>query len=68
MATIIEMKEGKGECLSDYAEKVLRYGGKLMQLIEEMEGGSKYEEYYGKDARHHEKERWDDDRYRPRYY
>lgn len=68
MATIIEMKEGKLECLSEYAEKVLRYGGKLMQCIEELEGSSKYSEYYGKDVRHHDKERWDDDRYRPRYY
>ena len=68
MATIIEMKEGKLEHLSEYAEKVLRYGGKLMECIEELEGKSKYEEYRGVDYRHSGKERWDDDRYRPRYY
>lgn len=68
MATIVELKEGKLEHLSEYTEKVLRYAGKLMQCIEELEGNSKYSEYYGKDARHHDKERWDDDRYRPRYY
>ena len=73
MATIIEMKEGKLEHLSEYAEKVLRYGGKLMQCIEELEEKSKYDEYRGVDYRHgdyktREKERWDEDSYRGRYY
>lgn len=74
MATIIEMKEGKLEHLSEYAEKVLRYGGKLMQCIEDLEGKSKYEEYRGTDYRrgvsyrHGDKERWDEDTYRGRYY
>ena len=68
MATIIEMKEGKLEHLSEYAEKVLRYGGKLMECIEELEGKSKYDEYKGSEVRHRDKERWEDERYRPRYY
>ena len=68
MATIIEMKEGKLEHLSEYAEKVLRYGGKLMQCIEELEGKSKYDEYRGGDYKTREKERWDEDSYRGRYY
>ena len=37
MATIIEIQEGKMQHLTDYAEKVLKYGGKLMQCIEELE-------------------------------
>lgn len=68
MATIIEMKEGKLEHLSEYAEKVLRYGGKLMQCIEELEGKSKYNEYRGVDYRYGDKDHWDEERYRPRYY
>ena len=68
MATIIEMKEGKLEHLSEYAEKVLRYGGKLMQCIEELEGKSKYHEYRGVSYRHGDKERWDEEQYRGRYY
>lgn len=68
MATIIEMKEDKLEHLSEYAEKVLRYGGKLMQCIEELEGKSKYDEYRGVDYRRSDKERYGEDRYYPRYY
>jgi hypothetical protein len=73
MATIIEMKEGKLEHLSEYAEKILRYGGKLMQCIEELEGKSKYDECRGVDYKRgdyktREKERWDEDSYRGRYY
>lgn len=68
MATIIEMKEDKLQHLSEYAEKVLRYGGKLMQCIEELEGKSKYSEYRGSESHKYDKERWGDDQYRPRYY
>ena len=67
MATIIEMKEGKLESLAEYAEKVLRYGGKLMQCIEDLEGKSKYSEYRGVDYRHGDRERWDE-RMPNRYY
>lgn len=73
MATIIEMKEGKLEHLSEYAEKILRYSGKLMQCLEELEEKSKYDEYRGVDYRREDyktrgKERWDEDLYRGRYY
>lgn len=81
MATIIEIQDSKMQHLTDYAEKVLKYGGKLMQCIEELENGSKskYNEYYGTDYRggmnyrggeskRYERERYDDDRYPNRYY
>ena len=76
MATIIEIQDSKMQHLTDYAEKVLKYGGKLMQCIEELESGSKskYNEYYGTDYRggmryrEGEYRRQDDDRYPNRYY
>lgn len=37
---MIEIEDSKVEKMGDYAEKMLRYGGKLMQCIEEIsEGG-----------------------------
>ena len=44
-----------------------------MQCIEELEGKSKYDEYRGVDYRHgdyktRDRERWDEDSYRGRYY
>ena len=73
MATIIEIQDTKLQNLSEYAEKVLRYGGKLMQCLEDLEGKSSYNEYRGSDYRHSDKdrrtkERWDEDMYRDRYY
>ena len=71
MATIIEIHENKLQNLSEYAEKVLKYGGKLMQCLEDLEGTSKYHEYRGHEYRpteRREKERWDEDVYRGRYY
>lgn len=69
MATVIEVHEDKMQNISEYAEKILRYGGKLMQSIEELENKSKYSEYYGRERKPHEKERWeDDDRHITRYY
>ena len=68
MATIIEIQDTKLQHLSEYAEKVLRYGGKLMQCLEDLEGKSKYNEYRGTDSRRYEKDRWDDERIYPRYY
>lgn len=53
---IIEITEGKVEKMADYAEKMLKYGGKLMQCIEELsegEGIGRRERGYG----------YDDDRY-----
>ena len=68
MATIIEIQEDKIQYLSEYAEKVLRYGGKLMQCIEELENKSKYHEYYGRDRKRSEKEPWEEERHINRYY
>ena len=36
---MIEISESKVEKMSDYAEKMLKYGGKLTQCIEELSGG-----------------------------
>lgn len=68
MATIIEIEHDKMQNLSEYAEKVLRYGGKMMQCLEELENKSKYNEYRGTDYRRYDKDRREDDRYINRYY
>lgn len=68
MATIIEIQDDKLQCLSEYTEKILRYGGKLMQCIDELENKSKYNEYYGRERKHHDKEPWGEDRPINRYY
>lgn len=36
---IIKITESKKEKMSDYAEKMLRYGGKLMQCLDELDEG-----------------------------
>ncbi len=49
---IIEITESKVEKMSDYAEKMLKYGGKLMQCIEELSEGEsmgRRERYYDDD-------------------
>lgn len=68
MATIIEIQEDTLQCMSECAEKILRYGGKLMQHIEDLENTSKYSEYYGRERKHHDKERWEEERHSNRYY
>ena len=68
MTTIIEIQEDKLQNISECAEKVLRYGGKLMQCIDELENKSKYNEYYGHDRKHREKEPWGEERFPSRYY
>ena len=68
MATIIEIQENKLQHLSEYAEKVLRYGGKLMQCLEDLESKSRYNEYHGTTPRRHERDHWDDEHYINRYY
>jgi len=55
---IIEITESKVEKMSDYAEKMLKYGGKLMQCIEELSEG----EGIGRREREREYDD-DDDRY-----
>ena len=68
MATIIEIQEDKLQCMSEYTEKILRYGGKLMQCIEDMEHKSKYNEYYGRERKHRDKDPYEEERYPSRYY
>ena len=68
MATIIEIQDDKLQNISEYAEKVLRYGGKLMQCIDDLENKSKYSEYYGKERKHRERDPWEEDRHINRYY
>ena len=75
MATIVEVQEQKIEHLSEYAEKVLKYGGKLMQCLEELTSKSDYMERSGhkymdkyKDERSGRKKYYDDDDEFVRYY
>jgi hypothetical protein len=68
MATIIEVQDEKLAHMTDYAEKVLRYSGKLMQCLDELENKSKYNEYYGKDRKPKERSTWDDEPHYNRYY
>ena len=51
---VIKISEDKKEKMSDYAEKMLKYGGKLMQCIEDLEEGSMGE-------RDDDDDDWDDD-------
>ena len=44
---IIEISEDKIGKMSECAEKMLHYGGKLMQCLEDLEGGGYSEEGYG---------------------
>ena len=75
MATIIEVQDQKIEHLSDYAEKVLKYGGKLMQCLEELtekhgyaeRSGRKYMDKYRDDHKERYGRYRDDDEF-VRYY
>jgi hypothetical protein len=71
MATIIEVQESKIDHISEYAEKVVKYGKQLLECIEDL-SGEKYAERYGKGRRsgyRHDPE-WDEPRKPeyPRYY
>lgn len=46
---MIKIEEQKAEKMSEYAEKMLKYGGKLMQCIEEMSDGGYGERGYDDD-------------------
>ena len=48
MATIIEIQENKLENLTECAEKMLRYGGKLMSCLEELSKDKSYSEKRGR--------------------
>lgn len=54
---MIEISESKVDKLTDYAEKVLKYGGKMMQCIEELSEGE------GMNERRNDDRYYDDDRY-----
>ena len=47
MATIIEVQDTKLDNLSEYVEKMINYGGKVMHCIEEMQSKD-YNEKYGR--------------------
>lgn len=55
---VIELSDDKVCKMSELAEKMLRYGGKLMSCIEEMGG-----ERYGERNRYREEPEWEDETY-----
>lgn len=67
MATIIEIQNSKLESLSEYAEKIVKHGKKLMECLSELESrsGEHYAEHYGKRRRRGYE---DDDEEYQRYY
>ena len=73
MATVIEVQENKIEHLSEYAEKVVKYGKQLLECIEDM-SGEHYAERYGRGRKnygfrdHEWKEDRSYDKEYPRYY
>lgn len=67
MATIIEVQDQKIENLSEYAEKILKYGGKLMQCLEEMSSKSHYMERSSYNEPPRKRKKYDDEDYL-RYY
>lgn len=46
---MVEISENKVEKMSDYAEKMLKYGGKLMQCLEELSESSMGQREYDED-------------------
>lgn len=71
MATIVEIEHSKMECLSEYLEKMLKYGGKAMacleRLKEEHEEEEEEEHEYKKPRKRKSMKDYDDDEYL-RYY
>lgn len=66
MATIIEVQEGKIDHISEYAEKVVKYGKQLLECIEDI-SGEKYAERYGRRSGYRHDPDWERKEY-PRYY
>lgn len=64
MATIIEIQDSKFEHLSEYADKVAKYGKKLVECLSEIDGGQ-YEDRYGN--RYGMRGRYGSDRYGMRH-
>lgn len=52
---MVEISENKVEKMSDYAEKMLKYGGKLMQCLEELSEGE------GMGQREYDEDEYDDE-------
>lgn len=74
MATIIEVQDSKIEHLSEYADKVMKYGKKLMECLDEIGSKGDYSERYGNRGRYgmrygsdHKMNRFEEEEY-PRYY
>lgn len=76
MATIIEVQDSKFEHISEYAEKVAKYGKKLVECLEEVGEGQYGDRYgnrggmrsrYGSDRYAMRHEDWEEKEY-PRYY
>ena len=71
MATIVEVENSKMECLSEYLEKMLKYGGKAMscleRLKEESEEDDEEEHEHKKIRKRRSMKDYDDDEYL-RYY
>lgn len=76
MATIIEIQDSKFEHLSEYADKVAKYGKKLVECLSEIDGdrygnrgGGSYgmRGRYGSDRYGMRHEDWEEKEY-PRYF
>ena len=70
MGYIIEITEDKLGTLAENAEKMLRYGGKVMQCIDDLQRGSgRMGERYYDDYRSmgNDRNKWNDDDDRDRY-
>lgn len=65
MATIIEIQSDKVDKMNEYVEHILRYSGKLMQYLEEMNGGYGWDSY---DERRGRRRYNMEDERRSRYY
>lgn len=53
---MIEISESKVEKMSDYAEKMLKYGGKLMECLEELSSAEDMGERWNDDDRYFDEE------------
>ncbi len=74
MATIIEVQDSKIEHLSEYADKVMKYGKKLMECLDEIDSKGDYSERYGNRGRYgmrygsdRKMNKFEEEEY-PRYY
>ena len=73
MATIIEIQESKLDHISEYAEKVVKYGKQLLECLEGVGSGEHYSERYGSRRQYGFRQHEDDmrkpyEKEYPRYY